>query len=111
MSPECLHSLADWSSILTFAVTLIGAAVGIFGYLKYLRGLRIKSKRLEEYLRKEKAKQIDQGQRSIIQIIRDVGLTEDEIIQVSFRNPHVARRVKTDEDGLAKQLLFEYQDD
>jgi hypothetical protein len=110
MSPECLHRLADWSSILTFVVTLIGAAVGVFGYLKYLRGLHTKSERLEEYLKKEKAKQIDQGQRSIIQIIRDVGLTEDEIIQVSFRNPHVARRAKIGEDHLAKQLLFEYQE-
>jgi hypothetical protein len=110
MSSECLHRLADWSSVLTFVVTLIGAAVGICGYLKYLRDLHTKSERLEEYLRKEKAKKIDQGQRSIIQIMRDVGLTEDEIIQVSFRNPHVARRVKTDEDGLAKQLLFEYQE-
>jgi hypothetical protein len=109
MSPECLHRLADWSSILAFIVTFIGAAVGVFGYVKYLRDLHTKSKRLEEYLQKEKAKQIDQGQRSIIQIMRDVGLTEDEVIQVSFRNPHVARRVKVDEDGLAKQLLFEYQ--
>ena len=110
MSPECIHRLADWSSILTFVVTLIGAVVGVFEYVKYLRGLRTKSKTLEEYLRKEKAKQTDQGQRSIIQIMRDVGLTEDEIIQVSFRNPHVARRAKIGEDGLAKQLLFEYED-
>jgi hypothetical protein len=110
MSPECLHRLADWSSILTFVVTLIGAAVGVFGYLNYLRGFHTKSKRLEEYLNNEKAKQIDKGQRSITQIIREVGLTKDEIIQVSFKNPHVVRRVKTDEEGFAKQLLFEYQE-
>ena len=109
MSPERIHSLADWSSILTFVVTVIGAAVGIFGYIKYIWAKHTKSKRLEEYLRAEKAKHVDQGQRSIIQIIRDVGLTEDEIIQVSFRNPHVGRRAKIGEDGLAKQLLFEYQ--
>jgi hypothetical protein len=111
MSPERVHSLADWSSILTFVVTFIGAAVGVFGYIRYLCGQHSKSKRLEEYLRAEKAKQVDQGQRSVIQIIRDVGLTEDEIIQVSFQNPHVGRRVKTGEDHLAKQLLFEYQGD
>jgi hypothetical protein len=39
MSPKCLHSLAGWSSILTFVVTVIGAAVGVFEYVKYLRGL------------------------------------------------------------------------
>jgi Meiotically up-regulated gene 113 len=110
MSPECLHTLADWSSILTFVVTCIGATVGVFGYIKYLCGCHWKSKRLEEYLRAEKTKQVDQGQRSIIQIIREVGLTEDEIIQVSFRNPHGGRRAKLGEDALAKQLLFEYQE-
>jgi hypothetical protein len=96
---------------LTFVVTLFGAGVGVFGYAKYLWDRHKKSRTLEEYLRKEKAKHADQGQRSIIQITRDVGLTEDEIIQVSFRNHHVARRVKIGEDGLAKQLLFEFQPD
>ena len=50
MSPECIHSLADWSSILTFVVTSIGAAVGVFGYIKYLWVQHSKSERLEEYL-------------------------------------------------------------
>lgn len=106
------YSLADWSSIssiLTFIVTFIGAAVGVFGYVKYLYGKHAKSKKLEEYLRAEKAKKVDQGQRSITQIVREVGLTEDEIIQVSFRNPNVGRRVKTGAGGFAEQLLFEYQ--
>lgn len=110
MSPECLRKLADWASVLTFAITLIGAAVGVAGYIRYLCGLRKKSKKLEEYLRGEKAMKEDQGQRSVIQIIRDVGLTEDEIIQVSFRNPRVGRRAKMGDDGLAKQLLFVYQE-
>lgn len=109
MSPECLHKLADWASVLTLVITLIGAVVGVGGYIRYLCGLHEKSKKLEEYLRNEKAKEEDQGQRSVIQIIRDVGLTEDEIIQVSFRNPRVGRRAKIGDDGLAKQLLFVYQ--
>ncbi len=110
MSPECLHKLADWASLLTFIITLIAAIVGVVEYIRYRSGLHEKSKKLEQYLRSEKAKRDDQGQRSVIQIIRDVGLTEDEIIQVSFRNPRVGRRVKLDAEGLAKQLLFEYQD-
>jgi hypothetical protein len=111
MSPECLHKLADWASVLTFIITLIAAIVGVVEYIRYRCGLREKSTKLEQYLRGEKAKQKDRGQRSVIQIIKDVGLTEDEIIQVSFRNPRVGRRVKLDEADLAKQLLFEYQDE
>lgn len=110
MPSNHLHSWADWASIATFVVTFISAMVGICAYIKYRQDLHRKSQRLEQYLRDQKVKGGDRGQRSVIQIVRDVGLTEDEIIQASFRNPRVARRVKLDEDGLAKQLLFEYVD-
>ncbi len=110
MTPDRLHNLSDWAAVLTFFITLIGAAVGVGGFARYLYVRHQKSKRLEEYLWKEKAKKEDHGQRSVLQIVREVGLTEDEIIQISFGNPRVGRRVKLGEDGLAKQLLFEYQD-
>jgi hypothetical protein len=103
-----VHNLADWASIATFFITLIGAVVGVFGYSYHMWERHEKSKCLERYLRDEKAKKQDKGQRTATRITRDVGLTEDEIIQISFRNPRVARRVIVGEDGLAKQLLFEY---
>jgi len=103
-----LHNWADLASVLTFVITLIGAGVGVYGYVKYRRDIRQKANRLEEFLREEKIKGEDQGQRSIIRIIKDVGLTEDEIIQASFRNPRIGRRVVAGEGGLATQLLFEY---
>jgi len=110
MSPEYLHKLADWASVFTFVLTLTASIIGLAEYVRYRCRTHKKSKQLEQYLRNEKANQKDRGQRSVLQIVRDVGLTEDEIIQVSFRNPRVGRRVKLAEDGLAGQLLFEYQD-
>ena len=110
-----LNDLSYWAnvaSILTFFITLIGAAVGIFGYCKYQYDLREKSRRLEDYLRCEKEKRQDKGQRSVLRIIRDVGLTKEEIIKISFRNSHVGRRVGSDpETGMADVLLFQYLDD
>lgn len=94
----------------TFFISFVSAIVGVYAYIRYRWGLCQKSKRLEGYLREEKAKQKDKGQRSVIQITRDVGLPEDEIIQVSFRNERVARRVTIGEDGLAEQRLFEYKE-
>ncbi len=111
MEPGYLHNWADLASILTFVITFIGAVIGICGYAKYLWGLHQKSKQLEEFLRREKLKGEDKGQRSVIRIIKDVGLTQDEIIQASFRNPRIVRRVAQDERGLANQLLFEYDGD
>jgi hypothetical protein len=72
--------------------------------------MRRKAKRLEEYLHNEKLKDNNRGQRSILNIVRYVGLTEDEIIQASFRNPRIGRRIATDpETGRASALLFEYE--
>jgi hypothetical protein len=111
MASVDVHKWADFASILAFLVTGVAAVVGIFGYIRYQCDLRKKSKRLEDFLRAEKMKGEDRGQRSIIQIIKDVGLTKDEIIQVSFRNRKVVRRAVIDEKtGLAKELLFEYED-
>jgi hypothetical protein len=87
-----LHNWADLASVLTFVITFIGAGVGVYGYVKYRCEIRQKANRLEEFLRAEKMKGVDEGQRSVIRIIKDVGLTEDEIIQVSFRNPRIVRR-------------------
>ena len=83
----------------------------MYGYLKSRFLFHRKSKTLENFLREVKRRGIDKGQRSINRIIRDVGLTEDEIIQISFVNPKIRRRVTVDPiTNLAQDLLFEYDD-
>lgn len=99
-----LSCIGDLASILTF----LGA---VLAYIWYRKDACKKSKRLEMYLRDEKRKGDDKGQRSFLNIVRYVGLTEAEIIQASFRNPHIARRLGTDPGtGLANVLLFEYEE-
>src|SRR6267154_3523438 len=96
---ECMKWWVDFTSILTFVITAIGASVGVFGYIRYRCEFRRKSKTLEEYLRlkKQEDKPLNKhGQRTVLQIVRDVGLTQDEIIKISFHNPRVGRRVKPD---------------
>jgi len=111
---ESMKWWVDLTSILTFVITVIGASVGVFGYIRYRCEFRRKSKTLEEYLRRkqEEDKPLKKlGQRTVLQIVRDVGLTHDEIIKISFHNPQVGRRVKTDPTtNLATELLFEYEE-
>ena len=104
MSSGDLQFWANWASIATFLV----ASVGVFSYLWQL-GLRHRKRiALEDYLRDEKRKGEDKGQRSILHIMRDVALSEDEIIQASFNSNRIKRLVRADEDtGLASSLLFE----
>jgi len=97
-----LHAWADLATVLTFLV-------GAFAYIRYQYIFHRKSKRLEDYLCAEKASGRDQGQRTALQITRQIGLTSDEIIQASFHNPRIGRRVKMDSSGLADELLFVYE--
>ena len=70
--------------------------------------LRQKRRGLEQYLKEQKTLSGGQGQRSLLHLVRNVGLTEDEIIQLSFKSRKIKRRIKKDEEGYAKSLLFEY---
>lgn len=99
-----IWDLRNWADFATIATFLIGGV----GYARYICGLRSKSKRLEKYLRREQEKGEDKGERTALQITREISLTPDEIIQASFRNRRIGRRVKLDKDGLATQLLFVY---
>ena len=103
-----LQSASALSSIATFIITAIATVVGLWGYFSYRMELYRKRCRLEQYLENEKAKPNDKGQRSLLHLVRYVGLTEDEIIKICFKSKKIQRRIKKDEKGYAESLLFEY---
>ena len=74
LDAQSLEMLANFASVVT-------AGAAVFAYGKYRFDYYAKSKKLEKYLRLEKDKGRNKGQRSLFQIVRDVGLTEDEIIK------------------------------
>jgi hypothetical protein len=102
-----LHSWGDITAILTF----LGAAAA---YFNYERGIYRKRKKLENHLRDEKIKALKKGKKgqfSTLRIMKDLGITEDEIIQASFRSALIKRlTTKDSKTFLAKQLLLEYVD-
>ena len=101
---ENMEVIANLSAIFT-------AIVAVFGYGSYRCDQRTKRIRLENYLRDEKAKDRDQGQRSLLHLMANVGMTEAELIQASFRSKHIARKIaKDDENGRAAALLLEWSD-
>ena len=44
----------------------------------------------------------------MIHLVRHAGLTEDEILKISFKSKRIERRIKKDAQGYAESLLFEY---
>ena len=107
-----LAVLGNYAAIGAFVITLVGAIVGLWGYLSYRIDIQRKRKALEDYLAEEKRTGGDQGQRSMLNIIRHVGLTEDEILKISFASDKIDRRLSTKKDDrFADRILFMYVGD
>ena len=102
---------ANIAAIAGFIVTLIGAGVGIYGYSAYKCAWHKKTTALIAYLKKKKNEAPDgkKGQQTAMHLTRYVGLTEDEILKISFENKYVERSVGKDEQGKADTLYFEYK--
>jgi hypothetical protein len=106
-----LHDWADAASVATFILALAGASIGFASFVWVLWDRLQKRLKLERYLKAEKEKKKDNGRRSILRIISDLGLTEDEIVQLSFRSKRIIRRRHADDDSsLTSAILFEYKD-
>lgn len=108
------NSLAYWanlSAIGAFAVTLVGAGVGIWGYVAYQRRRSRKAKALVAYLKEAKrnAPKGKKGQHTLIHLIRHVRLSEQDILDLSFENQNIEITVGEDDQGRADALFFEYK--
>lgn len=107
---DALTYFANVSAIGAFVVTLIGSIVGIYGYVDYRCKWTLKKTKLESYLNETKKNSPPgkKGQQTAKHLIRHLGLTEDEILKISFESKHVGRRVGSDGQGKADVLYFEY---
>ncbi len=98
----CLEIAADIASIAT-------AIVAVWAYGRYRCLLRRKRVDLEEYLKSEKDKKIDQEQRTLLHLSRALALSQSDILQAAFDSKKIEPRIETGSDGKAKRLLLEYK--
>jgi hypothetical protein len=87
---------------------VITGVIAVWAILAYEYRIWSKRTKLEEYLKAEKATGTDKGQHTALHLMAKLGLTQDEVLQASFRSKVIARRLKVGDDGLASQILFEY---
>ncbi len=87
---------------------ILTAVIAVWAYGRYLWERRQKRLRLEQYLRDEKAAGGNQGQRTLLHLVANLGMAESEIIDAAFRSKYVRRRVGVDDQGRADRLLLEY---
>jgi hypothetical protein len=101
-----INFLADIAAILTCIVVVVV-------WVRFEWSTWRKRKRLENYLRfqKRNATKGDRGQRSILHLMANVGLTEIEILQASFKSRHLKRHAANSESSrLAGDILIEYDE-
>ncbi len=102
--------LCGWITLENIAhvAAIATAGVALVAYCRYQNERSRKIKRLVDYLRDQKKKNVDKGQRTLIHLIRHVGMTEAELLNASFENKNIDRRVKEDDDGDAHKIYLEY---
>lgn len=100
---DSLEITSHWAAILT-------AVIAVIAYIHFGMGRVRKRWRLEAHLKAEKAKGVDKGQRSLLNLVAELGMTETEIIDAAIRSRCISRRVKPNSQGFAGDLLLEYTD-
>ncbi len=108
-----MNWIADNLGTIANIAAILTASIAVFGYCAYRWDQCNKRKRLEKYLKSQKviAKGNNRGQRSLLHLMANVGMTEAELIQASFRSKHIVRKIaKDDETGRAGALLLEWKD-
>ena len=97
---DYIELAANWSAIMT-AVIAFGASV------LYWIDRWTKRKRLESYLKSEKDKGPDRGQRGLLHLTRNLAMTQDDILRAAFWSKHIEARARVDsETGLCDELLL-----
>ncbi len=104
-----LEIAANLSAIATFLIA-------VFGYAYYRWDLRRKRIKLEGYLKEARDKASDdergkKGQHTFLHLMKEVGLTEEEILHASFKSEHIERlSIVAKGSKRAVGLLFGYRD-
>jgi hypothetical protein len=98
----------NWLEIGAQIAAIATALIAGWAYGRYLYERRQKRRRLENYLKKEKDAGKNRGQRTVLHLVAELGMTDAEIIDAAFRSRCIVRKVTPDMMGAASKLLLEY---
>ena len=103
-----MDTAADALSILSGVVVIVGAAYAFFEY-SIRSWLRRRS--LERYLKRERETSGDRGQRTLLHLMRNLRMTEAEVMRAGYTSEKIDPLVREDPGtGLAQEILFQYAD-
>jgi|ERR1700693_1704156 len=93
----------------SYIAPILTPVAGFVLWSLYQFGFYRKRKKLEAYLKNERDKAKDQGQRSLLHLMVHVGLTESELLQASYKSRHIKRLISPNQTtGRAEAILLQY---
>jgi hypothetical protein len=99
-----LEIAANWAAILTAVVATVAYARFVFGQLR-------RQWALEKHLRDERAEGEDQGRRTVVHLMANLGMTEAEVLRAGFDSKKVRAVPGVDDQGRAIRLYFQSIED
>jgi hypothetical protein len=98
----------DWLEVVANIASIVTAIVVAAAWISYQLALREKRTALVDYLKREKNKKVDKGQRSVLHLMKNLAMPKDDVLKAAFDSKHIVPRVTEDPRGFADSLLFEY---
>jgi hypothetical protein len=100
----------QWLQALASLGSVVTAAVAALAYGRYLYERRQKRLRLERHLKTQKAgsKGGDRGQRSIVDTMVALGMTEADVLDAAFRSRRIKRSQGLVPSGAPPRIDLEY---
>lgn len=107
---DCWKTIKDVLEVVSYIAAIGTAAVAICAWRKYEHDKATKREKLENYLKAEKAKQVNQGQRTLNHLMAHVGLSHADILQAAFDSKKIKLTPKESARGHAIGVWLEYKD-
>lgn len=100
-----------WLGLIANLAAIITGGIALFFYFRDRLERRAKRVRLENYLKREKAKGVDAGQRTILHLVRHVGMSASDVYTAASKSKRIQVRTMAGKAGYADRLLFEHDGD
>lgn len=102
--------IEDWFGLAADLAQVLTSIVAVWLWVRFILSAHRRRKALERYLRYEKNRSKDRGMRSILHLMSNLSMTEEQIYSAAFGSKCVSTVPLTNEkSGLAESILFVYR--
>lgn len=109
--PQCGSDISWWADL----ASILTAAVAVFWFCYAFLDRCRKRRKLEDYLLKKWRNYDAKTDKShyrhtIVHLMTELGLTQDEVLQASFRSGKIRRKAGENKSGLATDIRLQHSD-